>query len=242
MIRFHNVEKSFGSGRSRVLALRGIDLLVPDAQMCSLVGPSGAGKSTVLHLAGGLTSPDLGSIHIGDRDITSMSATELTLLRRRDVGIVFQFFNLLPYLSAWENIALPLRLDHLSRDEERERVGEVLELVGLGARSAHRPAELSGGEMQRVAVARALVIRPRLVLADEPTGNLDTVAGRQIMELLRDANEKTGVTTVVVTHDPVWASVCDRVVRLVDGEIVEDLDLGREDDDGDEPEPDTTLH
>jgi len=238
MIRFQRVTKSFGRGRSRVLALRGLDLIIPSGEMCAIVGPSGAGKSTVLHLAGGLTRPDEGTIHIGDDSLTEMNVEDLTLMRRRSVGIVFQFFNLLPYLTAWDNVALPLRLDGVTHEEERERVAQALDLVGVGARAQHKPAELSGGEMQRVAVARALVIRPRVILADEPTGNLDSVAGRQIMELLRDLNEDTRVTVVVVTHDPVWASICDRAVRIVDGEVVEDLSLQ----DSGGADPGGTLH
>ncbi|MEE8312363.1 MAG: ABC transporter ATP-binding protein [Candidatus Binatia bacterium] len=221
-----------------MLALRGLDLVIPGGEMCAIVGPSGAGKSTVLHLAGGLTRPDEGTIHVTDHSLTEMDVQSLTLMRRRHVGIVFQFFNLLPYLTAWDNVALPLRLDGVTREEERERVAQALDLVDVGARAQHKPAELSGGEMQRVAVARALVIRPRVILADEPTGNLDSVAGRQIMELLRDLNEETRVTIVVVTHDPVWASICDRAVRIVDGEVVEDLSLQ----DSGGADPGGTLH
>jgi putative ABC transport system ATP-binding protein len=223
MIRFDSVTKSFGNGRSRVLALEDLDLVIPAGEMCAIVGPSGAGKSTVLHLAAGLTTPDRGAIRIADRELTGMTVDELTLMRRREVATVFQFFNLLPYLTAWENVALPLRLDGVGREEERERVAEALDLVDVGARAQHKPAELSGGEMQRVAIARALVINPRVILADEPTGNLDSTAGRQVMDLLRDLNDETRVTIVIVTHDPVWASTCDRAVRIVDGEIVEDL-------------------
>jgi len=189
------------------------------------MGPSGAGKSTVLHLAGGLTRPDSGSVMLRDRDLSRLSGSELALLRRREIGIVFQFFALLPYLSAYENVALSLRLDGASRGEERARVERALDLVGLSNRAAHRPYELSGGEMQRVAIARALVIAPSVVLADEPTGNLDSGASREIMDLLRDINEETRVTMMIVTHDPIWAAVCDRVVRLVDGKITDDIPL-----------------
>ncbi len=238
MIRFEAVTKSFGRGRSHVLALRALDLLVPSGEMCAIVGPSGAGKSTVLHLAGGLTAPDEGSIQVGEHHLTGMGSQDLTLIRRREVGIVFQFFNLLPYLTAWDNVALPLRLDGVAHDEERERVAQALDLVGVGARAHHKPAELSGGEKQRVAVARALVIRPAVILADEPTGNLDSIAGRQIMDLLRDLNEDTRVTILVVTHDPVWASVCDRAVRIVDGVLVEDLSLR----DSGTTDPSGTVH
>jgi ABC-type lipoprotein export system ATPase subunit len=150
-------------------------------------------------------------------------------MRRREIGIVFQFFNLLPYLSARDNVALSLQLDSLPRAEVHRRVDDALELVGLaGSRAERRPNELSGGEMQRVAIARALVISPTVLLADEPTGNLDTASGRQIMDILRDINEERRLTTLIVTHDPVWASVCDRIVRVVDGRISEDLTMADE--------------
>ena len=223
MIRFQGVTKEFGSGHTRVVALRSIDLEIRDGEMCAMMGPSGAGKSTVLHLAGGLMLPDAGSIWLGDRDVSRLTEDARTLLRRREIGIVFQFFNLLPYLTAYENVALPLRFDGVAAAEERRSVDDALKRVDMSQRRAHRPHELSGGELQRTAIARALVGRPRIVLADEPTGNLDSVAGRQIMDLLRDINESMKVTILIVTHDPVWASVCDRVVRLVDGRIDEDI-------------------
>jgi putative ABC transport system ATP-binding protein len=160
-------------------------------------------------------------------------------MRRREIGIVFQFFNLLPYLSARDNVALSLHLDALPRAEVDRRVSDALELVGLaGGRASRRPNELSGGEMQRIAIARALVISPTVLLADEPTGNLDTASGRQIMDILRDINEEKRLTTLIVTHDPVWASVCDRIVRVVDGRISEDLSMP-----GDpQPERKNTIH
>jgi putative ABC transport system ATP-binding protein len=223
MIRFERVAKHYGHGRTSVAALRGIDLEFDDGEMCALMGPSGAGKSTVLHLAAGLATPDQGAIWIDAQNVARLNEDERTLLRRRQIGIVFQFFNLLPYLTAFENIALPLRFDGCSAHEEHDRVAHALRMVGMTHREHHRPHELSGGELQRIAIARALVIRPRIVLADEPTGNLDSQAGRQIMDLLRDINEQTHVTIVIVTHDPVWASVCDRVVRLVDGRIDQDI-------------------
>jgi putative ABC transport system ATP-binding protein len=226
MITFRHVEKFFGSGPARVAALRGIDLEIPEAEMCAVMGPSGAGKSTLLHLAGGLTTPDVGEVIVAGKDLSRLSQDELALMRRREIGIVFQFFNLLPYLSAYDNVALSLQLDALGRTDIEKRVSCALELVGLAsARAQHRPSELSGGEMQRVAIARALVISPTVLLADEPTGNLDSVSGRQIMDILRDINDETRVTTLIVTHDPVWASACDRIVRVVDGRISEDLAL-----------------
>jgi len=225
MIRFKNVHKTFGAGDNQVCAAQGIDLDIPVGQLCGIMGPSGSGKSTLLHIAAGLVDGDQGSVSIGARDVSRMTAEELTLMRRREVGVVFQFFNLLPYLDARENVELPLLLDAINADERRNRATKALEMVGLLHRATHRPPQMSGGEMQRVAIARALVISPRLVLADEPTGNLDSAAGRQIISLLRDINDSTGVTMLVVTHDPVWAANCDRVIRLVDGLVSEDTYL-----------------
>ncbi|HYC00563.1 MAG TPA: ABC transporter ATP-binding protein [Candidatus Limnocylindrales bacterium] len=225
-VTLSDVHKSFGEGTTRVHALRGMTLDVPAGQMCAIMGPSGSGKSTILHLAAGLLLPDSGTVRLGDRHLSTMSADELAVLRRREIGIIFQFFNLLPYLTAEENVALPLRLDGVAAAQERERVNRSLELVKMDHRREHRAADLSGGEMQRVAIARALAISPSVVLADEPTGNLDSVNGRQIIELLRDINEELNVTTLVVTHDPVWGSFCDRIVRMRDGQITEDIFLG----------------
>jgi len=226
VIRFANIHKHFGEGVTRVDALRSVDLDVPRGQMCAIMGPSGSGKSTLLHLAAGLMTPDSGHVHIDGDNVTSLGADDLATLRRRKIGIVFQFFNLLPYLSAAENVGLPLRLDERAEEDVRAEVDRALELVGMSHRAHHRASTLSGGEMQRVAIARALAISPAVVLADEPTGNLDSVSGRQIIELLRDLNENTGVTMMVVTHDPVWGSFCDRIVRLSDGSVAEDIALG----------------
>ncbi len=228
MIRYRSVHKSFGDGRMKVHALRGFDLEIPAGQMCALMGPSGSGKSTILHLTAGLVSPDAGSIALGDREITSMSESELTVLRRREVGMVFQFFNLLPFLSAYENVALPLRLDGMAADEEEEKVVEALNLVGIEHRRDHKPHEMSGGESQRIAIARALVISPNILLADEPTGNLDSVSSRQVIDLLRDLNEQLRVTMLIVTHDPIWGASCDRIIRLTDGVTDQDIMLDRE--------------
>jgi putative ABC transport system ATP-binding protein len=239
MITFRNVEKIYGVGPSRVAALRGIDLEIPEGEMCAVMGPSGAGKSTLLHLAAGLTTPDEGEVIVAGKALAKLTQDELALLRRREIGIVFQFFNLLPYLSARDNVALSLQLDALPRPEVDGRVDNALELVGLaGGRASRRPNELSGGEMQRIAIARALVISPTVLLADEPTGNLDTASGRQIMDILRDINEEKRLTTLIVTHDPVWASVCDRIVRVIDGRVSEDLSMPGEP----KPERKETVH
>ncbi|RMF22394.1 MAG: ABC transporter ATP-binding protein [Deltaproteobacteria bacterium] len=232
MIRFDSVHKYFGSDSARVHALRGVSLRIPAGQMCAIMGPSGAGKSTLLHVATGLLPFDGGRIQIGEHDIGAMDASSLALLRRRTVGLVTQFSNLVPFLSVYDNVVLPLRLDRMFPPDEKTRAEKVLDMVGLSPRARHKPPQLSGGELQRAAVARALIASPSVVFADEPTGNLDSAGARQIMQLLRTINQETNVTIVVVTHDPVWASICDRVVRLVDGAIEQDLALGEADRDG----------
>jgi len=186
------------------------------------MGPSGSGKSTLLYLLGALDVPTSGSIVIDGTEISSAGDAELSRFRRERLGFVFQFFNLLPTLTALENVLLPGLLAGRPRDELAPRARELMELVGLGARADHRPDELSGGEMQRVAVARALLIRPALLLADEPTGNLDSKAGTEVLRLIREATRQAGVTVVMVTHDPGAASSGDRVVRLADGKVVGD--------------------
>jgi putative ABC transport system ATP-binding protein len=225
VIRFSGVHKHFGDADTRVDALQALDLDVPRGQMCAVMGPSGSGKSTLLHLAAGLVAPDRGKVFVDGADVTSLDSDELSILRRRKIGIVFQFFNLLPYLTAADNVALPLRLDDRAETDVQEKVAQALEMVGMTHRASHKASTLSGGEMQRVAIARALAISPAVVLADEPTGNLDSVSGRQIIELLRELNDSTSVTMLVVTHDPVWGSFCDRIVRLNDGAISEDIGL-----------------
>jgi putative ABC transport system ATP-binding protein len=230
VIRFSGIHKHFGDADTRVDALRAVDLEVPRGQMCAVMGPSGSGKSTLLHLAAGLVSPDRGQVFVDGADVTSLDGDALSELRRRKIGIIFQFFNLLPYLSAADNVALPLRLDDRPESDVHEKVAQALEMVDMTHRAGHKASTLSGGEMQRVAIARALAISPAVVLADEPTGNLDSVSGRQIIELLRELNDTTNVTMLVVTHDPVWGSFCDRIVRLSDGTIAEDIGLSSEND------------
>lgn len=225
MIRFTGISKHFGDPPARVDALRGIDLEIPEGQMCAVMGASGSGKSTLLHLAAGLLKPDAGSVDLGEIRVSELDDDGLAELRRTRIGIVFQFFNLLPYLTASENVGLPLRLEGRPEREVAAAVSRTLEVVGMAHRADHKASTLSGGEMQRVAIARALSISPRVLLADEPTGNLDSIAGRQIIELLRDLNDETGVTTIVVTHDPVWGSFCDRIVRIADGRVSEDIVL-----------------
>ena len=225
MIHFENVSKTFGQGATQVEVLRNLTFTVPEGQFCAIMGPSGSGKSTVLHVAAGLTPLTTGEIAIGTHRLSELSDHEAALFRRREIGFIFQFFHLLPYLTAEENVALPLLLDSRPAAVIAKSTERVLRLVELLDRRQHKPAELSGGQMQRVAVARALVTNPRLILADEPTGNLDSAASTGIMELLRRGNEELGVTVLMVTHDPVCASYGQRVIRLVDGRIVEDIDV-----------------
>jgi putative ABC transport system ATP-binding protein len=229
MIRFDSVSKVFGQGHTQVHALRDLTLQVPARQFCTIMGPSGSGKSTVLHLVAALTKPSEGEIYLGDRPLSGMTDKDAAMMRRRELGFIFQFFHLIPYLSAEENVSLPLLLDGHSANSARERTERVLTLVDLSHRRHHKPSELSGGEMQRVAIARALVTSPRVILADEPTGNLDSSASHAIMRLLRRSSEEVGVTVLMVTHDPVCASYGDRVLRLVDGQIVEDIDVTEHD-------------
>jgi putative ABC transport system ATP-binding protein len=222
MIALRGVEKVYRQGDTEVRALAGVTLDVPGGQFVAIVGPSGSGKSTLLHLLGGLDQPSAGEIAIEGTPIARMSDDEITIFRRRRIGVVFQFFNLLPTLSAEENVALPLVLDGRRPRDVRDRVAAALEQVGLAHRCRHRPDELSGGEQQRVAVARALVIDPALILADEPTGNLDTATGEQILGLLRAANERRNATILMVTHDPRAAGWAARTVSMRDGQVVGD--------------------
>jgi putative ABC transport system ATP-binding protein len=206
-------------GDAHVDALRGVDLSIARGEFVALVGPSGSGKSTVLNLIGGLDRPTGGQIWINGTELSESDERTLTRHRREHVGFVFQSFNLLPRLTAEENVALPLMFSEVPERERGARARALLEQVGLSQRLAHRPTELSGGEQQRVAIARALVGQPALLLADEPTGNLDTTTGAEIMDLLKRLNQESGLTLVVVTHDPEVADFADRIVMLRDGRI-----------------------
>jgi putative ABC transport system ATP-binding protein len=217
MIAFRDVHKVFHQGEAEVRALAGVSLDIEAGAFVSIMGPSGSGKSTLLHLMGGLDLPTSGEVTLDGSSLSRMSDDEITLLRRRKIGFVFQFFNLLPTYTAEENVALPLLLDGLGRREVRPRVEAALEQVGLSHRRRHRPEELSGGEMQRVAIARALVIDPRVILADEPTGNLDTKTGEQVLDLLGAANRDRHCTIVLVTHDSRAAAHAERLITLKDG-------------------------
>ncbi|HJQ84852.1 MAG TPA: ABC transporter ATP-binding protein [Candidatus Binatia bacterium] len=222
MIAVRDVHKLFRQGETDVPALSGVSLEVAAGDFVAIIGPSGSGKSTLLHLLGGLDAPSRGEIVIDGTPISQMSDDEITIFRRRKIGFIFQFFNLLPTYSAEENVALPLLLDRRRPREIRDRVAAALEQVGLGHRRRHRPDELSGGEMQRVAIARALVIDPVLILADEPTGNLDTKTGEQILALVREANRGRGCTVVLVTHEARAAGYARRVITLKDGRVVDE--------------------
>ena len=202
-------------------ALRGVSLEVPVGQFTAVMGPSGSGKSTLMHLLAGLDRPSNGRVKIGGEDITEMPDKRLTKLRRRHIGFVFQQFNLLPMLTAEENILLPLSI--AGRKPDKAAVAALIARVGLGDRLGHKPSQLSGGQQQRVAIARALASQPTVLFADEPTGNLDSTSGTEVLQLLREAVELDRQTTVMVTHDPRAAAAADRVLFLADGEIVNDL-------------------
>lgn len=215
-----SVVKSYFRGPSEVNAVRGVSLAVEAGEMVAIVGPSGSGKSTLLNLLGGLDRPSSGEVRIEGVGLSSLDENALTRIRREKIGLIFQFFNLLPLLSARENVALPLLLAGAQREAAESRADELLGLVGLGKRKDHTPDQMSGGEMQRVAVARALAGRPVILLADEPTGNLDSSGGAAVLELLRAAPREHGCALVMVTHDLKAANTADRVVEYRDGKLV----------------------
>jgi putative ABC transport system ATP-binding protein len=217
------VRKQYKMGNHSVDALAGVDFLVEQGEFVAIMGPSGSGKSTLLHLIGGLDKATDGEVTIAGQPLSLLKDTQITLLRRRHVGFVFQFFNLLPTLTAEENITLPLLIDGKNPRKYQERLTGLLDLIGLTDRRGHKPEQLSGGEQQRVALARALITEPAIVLADEPTGNLDSKTGTTIMELLRRSCRELGQTVIVVTHDPRAASYADRVVFLRDGLIASEV-------------------
>ncbi|WP_433201528.1 ABC transporter ATP-binding protein [Nocardia sp. CA-107356] len=218
MLELTDITKEYRVGKQTVRALDGISLRIESGEFTSIIGPSGSGKSTLLHLLGALDTPDTGSIRFQGEEIGGLDDERQSEFRRHRVGFIFQFFNLLPTLTAWENVAIPKLLDGTGLRKAKPRALELLDLVGLGERAAHRPAELSGGQMQRVAVARALIMDPPLILADEPTGNLDSKTGAAILKLLGDIAEN-GNSVVMVTHDMGAIEYCDRVITLRDGQI-----------------------
>ena len=221
MIQLQGVSKLY-DGKRQVTAVDNVTLDIAKGEMVSIIGPSGSGKSSMLNMIGALDRPTSGEVSIDDEPLSGLSDHEWTRIRRDKIGFIFQFFNLLPSLSALENVALPLHLRRWPRKKTQDRARELLAVVGLDKRMEHLPDELSGGERQRVAIARALSIYPPILLGDEPTGNLDTKTGVEILALMRDLNERLGATVVIVTHDMSVAESCRRVVRMRDGKVVED--------------------
>lgn len=221
VIEVRGLTKELPLGKVTVHALRGVNMDVYAGEMISIVGPSGSGKSTLLGLIGGLDSPTRGTIKIDGVDISRMNEDQLTEIRNEKIGFIFQFFNLIPTLTALENVALPIQFAQKAKFKPDKRARELLKLLGLGDRMHHRPAELSGGQQQRVAIARALANNPPLLLADEPTGNLDTESGQVVLDALKQAQRESGTTVVIVTHDTELSRYADRTITLVDGEIVE---------------------
>jgi putative ABC transport system ATP-binding protein len=215
--------KVYGEGATEVRALDGVDFVVQPGEFVAIMGPSGSGKSTLLHVVGALEPATAGTVALEGERYDGLPDDELTRLRRERMGFVFQFFNLLPSLSALENVLLPALIARHANDETHRRAVDLLERVGLSGRADHTPGELSGGEQQRVSIARALLLSPQVVLADEPTGNLDSRAGGQILRLMRELNRDEGVTVVMVTHDPSAAAIADRIVFLRDGRICEEI-------------------
>jgi putative ABC transport system ATP-binding protein len=222
-VETEDLRRVYGEGETAVHALDGVSLRIERGEMVAIMGPSGSGKSTLLHLLGALETPTGGTIALGGRRFEGLGERELTLLRRETIGFVFQFFNLLPALSAEENVVLPALIAGLRDAATRARAVELLDRVGLGPRRDHLPAELSGGEQQRVSIARALLLEPELVLADEPTGNLDSRSGSEVLALLGELNREEGHTIVMVTHDPGAAATAGRVVFLRDGKVAGEL-------------------
>jgi putative ABC transport system ATP-binding protein len=222
MIELRDVSKLF-QGKRNVTALDRVNLHISKGELVSVVGPSGSGKSTMLNLIGGLDRPTSGQVSVDGAVLNDLPDDELTKVRRDKIGFIFQFFNLLPTLSALENVSLPLHLRGWARSKTADRARELLDTVGLGSRIDHLPDELSGGERQRVAIARALSVYPPIILGDEPTGNLDTRTGAEILGLLKDLHAKLGTTIVIVTHDVSVSESCSRSVRMRDGKVVEDV-------------------
>ncbi len=225
ILETQSVRKQYKLGQVTVDALAGVDFAVNEGEFVAIMGPSGSGKSTLLHLLGGLDQPTDGEVMIADKRLSIMKDHQITLVRRRNVGFIFQFYNLVPTLTAEENIVLPLVIDGKRLRDYQPRVEQLLALVGIADRRHHKPDQLSGGQQQRVAIARAFVTQPSIVLADEPTGNLDSKSGEEVLNLLRRSCDELGQTIVMVTHDPKAASFADRVVFLKDGRVVDELKL-----------------
>ncbi len=220
VLRTEDLTREYGFGDNKVVALNHVSFSVEEGEFVTILGPSGSGKSTLLHLLGGVDKPTSGKVYIGGQSIYEMKERELTAFRRREIGQIYQFYNLIPVLNVEENICLPMLLDH--RQAERKDLDELLELLGLTERVNHLPSELSGGQQQRVAIGRALISKPKLILADEPTGNLDQKNSREIIKLFRELNEKYGQTILLITHDEKIAENAERILVIEDGRIVKD--------------------
>ncbi len=225
IVKTEKLTKIYGSGESAVSALKAVNLSVEAGEFLAVMGPSGCGKSTLMHLIGGLDQPTSGKVYLEDKDLYALADQPLTELRRRKIGFIFQFFNLITVLNALENAALPLILDGVTPKKANATAAEWLQRIGLGDRTTHRPDQLSGGQSQRVAIARALASEPAIILADEPTGNLDSRAGDEIVSLLRRISTEWGRTVMMVTHDPRMAAYADRIIFLKDGSIVDEARL-----------------
>jgi putative ABC transport system ATP-binding protein len=222
ILHTNSLTKIYGDSTQPIRAVDGVNLAVDEGEFVAIMGPSGSGKSTLLYLLGGLDKPSSGAVWLRDADMSGLNDDDLSRLRRESLGFVFQFFNLIPVLTAQENVAMPLILDGTSRAEAMRRAEEALSRVGLADRGAHRPSELSGGQQQRAALARALVTRPAVILADEPTGNLDSRSSDEVVQMLRQAVDDWGQTLVLVTHDPRVAAHADRIIFLKDGKIADE--------------------
>ncbi|MBI3660183.1 ABC transporter ATP-binding protein [Candidatus Acetothermia bacterium] len=219
MIKLEEIVRSYQMGKMQVQALRGLDLEIQDGEFVAIMGPSGSGKSTLMHLIGGLDIPDQGKVLLGDQDISKQNGNQLAEIRGKQIGFVFQTFNLIPTLSALKNVELPMIFQKVPRKDRHQKASQLLESVGLAERLNHKPSELSGGERQRVSIARALVNDPQILLADEPTGNLDAESGEQVMRILKQLNEAKKMTVIVVTHNPEVASFAHRVIHMKYGQV-----------------------
>ncbi|MEB9943382.1 ABC transporter ATP-binding protein [Bacillus cereus] len=223
VVRLENVVKTYGEGETQVQALKGINLSIHRGEFVTIVGASGSGKSTLLHILGGLDRPSSGNVFIGDENIYNYKDNELSIFRRRKVGFIFQFFNLIPVLNVQENIALPALLDEEQVDDHY--LNEIIRTLGLNERRNHLPSELSGGQQQRVSIGRSLINKPDIILADEPTGNLDTKNTKEVLNLLKVTAKKYNQTVILITHDPAIASNSDRIITITDGMIISDKQL-----------------
>ena len=220
ILKVENLKRVYGTGASKVVALDNVSFTVEKGEFVSIVGASGSGKSTLLHLIGGVDRPTSGKVFINDEDIYKLNNDDLAIFRRRQIGLIYQFYNLIPILNVIENIALPLELD--GRKPDKNDLNEMLELLGLENRKSHLPSQLSGGQQQRVSIGRALITRPSLILADEPTGNLDSKASEEIVSLLKKTNKKYNQTIIMITHNLEIAKMSDRIITIEDGRIVDD--------------------